>query len=81
MYSIPITKANGSILQVTAMAMDKVTEKLIADNHELAAKLFPNIESWILTRPKGHIDLLVGIQLVEIHPYLKNEFDHRVGNL
>ena len=63
------------------MGMDRVTEELVKVDHKPAAALFPCVESWRLERPTGHVDLLIGIQMAEIHPILEKESEHKVGNL
>ena len=81
LYKIPLMKNNGDIVNVIAMGLDQVTEDMQKINHEPAGKLFPMIDSDKLTRPWGPVDLLVGIQMAEIHPVVKDQDRHKVGNL
>ena len=61
--------------------MEKITGDLSAVDHELIEGLFPNVPSWRLRRPYGPVDLLIGLGMSELHPYLENPRKMRIGVL
>ena len=63
------------------MGMEKITGELEHVDHHPIARLFPSIDPWKLIRPGGEINLLIGIGLAEIFPYLKDPELHHHGNL
>ena len=46
-----------------------------------ALKVFPGVQGFEILRPKGEVDLLLGIQDADLHPFLANPKKHRVGKL
>ena len=81
MYSIPLVKQSGEVIRVIAMGVDKIMGELEYVDHDPIASLFLSINPWKLIRPSEDIDLLIGIGLTEIFPYLKDPELHRRGNL
>ena len=63
------------------ISMAKITGELEHMDHHPIASLFLSVDPWKLIRPSGEIDLLLGIGLAEIFPFLKDPELHHCGNL
>ena len=81
MYSVLLQKIDGQIVIVITMGMGHITEEIQELDILPAAKLFPVIHVWKLMRPRGAVDLLIGIGMAQIHSYLKDVANHRRKNL
>ena len=77
MYSVPLMKNDGQVVRVVTVGVGKITEGLKFIDHLPIMNIFPTIDSWRLRRPCGEIDLLVGIRMAEIFPYLQYKKLHR----
>ena len=70
-YFIPLVDRDGNTRIILAQEMEKITETVEDVNVTAAAKLFPQVTSYAdIMRPRGNIDLLVGIHCMEIQPSL-----------
>lgn len=74
LYNIPLLKQDGMTILVQAMGMDVVTEELENMDNQLVVSLFPEVCIDALALPTGPVNLLVGIQVAEIHPIVTNEY-------
>ena len=50
------------------MGMGEITENLQAINYKPATQLFSDMNSDNLIQPFGQVDLLIRIQITDIHP-------------
>ena len=64
-----------------ALGMETITEDLEAVDITPAARLFSKVAKSKLRRPVGHVDLLIGIHVAEIHPIVADAVLHKSGNL
>ena len=72
LYEGPLIKNDRTIVKILAMGMEKITETLEAINHKPATQLFPDVDSDNLIQPIGQLDMLIGIQDLELHPGVTN---------
>ena len=80
-YWVPLVDRQGVEHNVMAYAMDNITAPMEADDVTGAEELFPMVSKALLKRPSGPVDLLVGIHMAGIFPYLANREEHLKGNL
>ena len=80
-YWVPLLDRKGVTHTVMAYEMENITAPMEADNVTVAEKLFPMVGKGALERPSGPVDLLVGIHMAGIFPYLASREEHLRGNL
>ena len=81
LYWVPLVDRQGTVWKVMAYEMDNITAPMEGEDVTLAEKLFPMVDKGALERPSGPVDLLVGINMAAIFPYLANREEHLRGNL
>ena len=80
-YWVPLLDREGETHYIYAYEMDNITAPMEAEDVSLAEELFPMVSKGALERPSGPVDLLVGIHMAGIFPYLANREEHLKGNL
>ena len=71
----------GTVHRVLAYSIDTITAPTDYVDIQPALKVFPEVRSCDIYRPKGEVDLLLGIHDADLHPVLANPNKHRVGKL
>ena len=72
----------GTVHEVLAFSIDTITSPTDYVDVRPALKVFPEVNSLAtILRPKGEVDLLLGIHDADLHPILANPNKHRVGKL
>ena len=71
----------GTVHRVLAYSIDTITAPTDSVDIRPALKVFPEVQGFEISRPKGDVDLLLGIQDANLHPFLANPNKHRVGKL
>merc|ERR1719397_1205985 len=61
--------------------MDNITAPMEAEDVSVAEGLFPMVSKGALKRPSGPVDLLMGLKMAGIFPYLANREEHVINNL
>ena len=71
-YTTPLIKKDQTKAELLATALDKFTDPIACTDVSAAAKLF-GVEVRQLTRPFCEVDLLIGVQSIDIFPRLLKE--------
>ena len=80
-YWVPLLDRKGVIHNVMAYEMDNITAPMEAEDVSVAEGLFPMVSKGALKRPSGPVDLLMGLKMAGIFPYLANREEHVINNL
>ena len=80
-YHIPLVDRKGTVHRVLAYSIEMITAPMDHVDIQPALKVFPEVRACDIFRPKGEVDLLLGIQDADLHPILTNPKKHRVGKL
>ena len=80
-YWVPLLDRQDIVHHVMAYELEDITAPMVAEDVSAAEKLFPMVSKGALKRPSGPVDLLVGMHMAGIFPYLANREQHLKGNL
>ena len=71
-YWVPLLKRDGTVVKILCIGMDRITDDVSLVDVSAAAKMFgvPEVD---LYRPKGRVDLLIGIHEAGLFPTCKEE--------
>ena len=81
-YYVPLVDRHGKVHKVMACSIGIITSPTKDGDLRLALKVFPEIKNYcMIARPTGDVDLLLGIQDADLHPYLAKPSKHCKGKL
>ena len=81
-YHVPLVDRNGKVHKVMAYSIEIITAPMEDADLKPALKVFPEVKDlYKILRPEGDVDLLLGIQDADLHPYLAKPNKHCIGNL
>ena len=66
----------GTVHRVLAYSIETITAPMDHVDIQPALKVFPEVRACDVFRPKGEVDLLLGIQDADLHPILTNPNKH-----
>ena len=75
-YWVPLRKRSGEVYRVLCLGMDRITEDVELVDVSKAARLF-GVDAADVFRPKGQVDLILGIGEAGVFPVHKR----KIGNL
>ena len=68
-YNIPLLNSEGKQVVLTAMGVDEISSEIKPADVEPALKVFPQIPDLkSIKRPSGKVDLLIGLNFLEVQP-------------
>merc|ERR1711895_275782 len=68
-YKVPLIKKDGSRVVITAMGFSEISSEIEPANVGAAMNVFPQIPGLAsIERPSGKVDLLVGLNCLEVQP-------------
>ena len=71
----------GKVHKVMAYSIEIITAPTEDADLRPALKVFPEVKDlYKILRPTGDVDLLLGIQDADLHPYLAKPINHCKGN-
>ena len=69
-YNVPLMTKDGEKVVLTAMGVDEISSVIEPANVKPALEIFqqiPNLDS--IKRPNGKVDLLIGLNYLEVQPW------------
>ncbi|WP_416879624.1 hypothetical protein, partial [Litorimonas sp.] len=67
-YTIGLVDRKGTIHKVVATEMEQITAEQPEVDISAVSDIFPELDPTLVQRPKGHVDLLLGIHVGSLHP-------------
>ena len=70
-YKVPLLNSDGKLIILTAMGVDEISSEIMPAKVEPALKVFsqfPDLKLKSIRRPSGTVDLLIGLNFMEVHP-------------
>ncbi|WP_416879705.1 hypothetical protein, partial [Litorimonas sp.] len=67
-YTIGLMDRKGTIHKVVAMEMEQITAEQPEVDISAVSDIFPGLDTSLVQRPRGQIDILLGIHVGSLHP-------------